>query len=299
MLWTKKDDDYMKAHYGLLKNDLIAHKLNRTIMAIRRRARILKITRPNLWTIQNIKILIKLYGKIPVSKILELYEWPIGRSAIKNKAQSLGLDGRRLEMVSLSKRIPLNDDYFSILTKENCYFGGFLAADGCIDKNNNRIYWGSIDFEPLNVFRRAIKYQGDIKKIKRYYTIAFSSSQIKSDLKKYFNLVPRKSLILKPPTDLKQSHALSFIIGYIDGDGCIHKNKEQKIEMSMLGTKKMLKWIKQHFEKILGYKIINRVRLIKGKKYYCFKVTGKKAVEIGRYLKRINVPKLKRKWDKI
>ena len=63
-----------------------------------------------------------------------------------------------------------------------------------------------------------------------------------------FNIVPRKSLILRPLNNLTNEFSKNFIRGYVDGDGWIIKNTNTK-RIGILGTKEMLEWIKNILRK--------------------------------------------------
>ena len=71
---------------------------------------------------------------------------------------------------------------------------------------------------------------------------AINSMKMSKDLEK-LGIVPRKSLILKPPI-IDEKYYLPFILGYFDGDGSICKLKQyNNYEWSIQGTKEMLNWI--------------------------------------------------------
>jgi hypothetical protein len=211
-------------------------------------------------------------------------------------------------------RKKVNDFYWSTLNLENCYWAGFLAADGCITRNSKviKLTISSKDHKHLELFKQNIGFGGDIKKYsrtsnlnnKKYEAsnIWITSEKMTNDLKKYFNIIKKKSLILTPPNLYNYNDKLSFafIKGYIDGDGCIsvHKNRNTNIiSISVAGTYSVLCWIKNKFEKILGNKIKNKIR--KTGNIYQLQIRGKKAVSLISFLKKINTPELERKWSKL
>ena len=62
---------------------------------------------------------------------------------------------------------------------------------------------------------------------KKYYTIGLSSKKIVSDLLK-FNIVERKSLIVKYPDNLEDKFFWSFLRGMFDGDGSFLLQQSRK-----------------------------------------------------------------------
>lgn len=143
----------------------------------------------------------------------------------------------------------------TINTPEKAYWLGFLAADGC---NYNRKENASIlinisqkDIEHLEKFKKFCKTNAQIIKYttsagysnnSKMCKIVLNSKKMSQDLSDK-GIVPKKSLILKPPKIDKQFY-LPFILGYFDGDGSISKSsKENTFYMSFVGTKEILEWI--------------------------------------------------------
>lgn len=83
---------------------------------------------------------------------------------------------------------------------------------------------------------------------------------------------------------------MAFATGYIDGDGCLHRNKENRIELSCLGTLAMMKWMRCLFFPQLNTNISKRNNI------YCFKVTGQYAQDVVNQIIKLPIPFLKRKW---
>lgn len=199
----------------------------------------------------------------------------------------------------------INSTFFSKPNLLNSYWAGFIAADGCvIDTNGNQkiltIELAIKDYKHLLVFKNTLKVN---KKIAIYKNgkscrVSIGSNKLCEDLYKNFNIVPRKSLTLKPPKNLTNKQALAYIIGYIDGDGSIfymkrkHFNKIYKyLRLDVIGTKKLLTYIKKYINKdikILKRPTESNFRLI---------LDGKKAKTVLYSLNKINVPKLTRKWS--
>lgn len=122
-----------------------------------------------------------------------------------------------------------NHDYFK---KENesanmAWLLGFLAADGCIEKDRNviKLSLSSIDREILEKIRLEINLKSEVKDYitsKGYNVskIQWSSAEHKKDLA-YYGIIPQKTFKLTPPYNLNRKFWKDYIRGYWDGDGSI------------------------------------------------------------------------------
>ena len=149
-----------------------------------------------------------------------------------------------------------NYDYFeNIDSDEKAYWLGFLAADGCnYRRETNATILLNIhqkDLDHLIKFQASLNSNIPIKNLIQndgfsnntpMSRFAINSMKMSKDLEK-LGIVPRKSLILKPPI-IDEKYYLPFILGYFDGDGSICKLKQYtNYEGSIQGTKEMLNWI--------------------------------------------------------
>ena len=165
-----------------------------------------------------------------------------------------------------------DDNFFSTPNKLNCYWAGFIAADGNIEERKHRksnrlsITLSEKDHEHLKRFKNDIGYEGTIKKYKSKRTIIkgkkydrkptvsirLTSQKLIDDLKKNFNIIPRKTFILEPPNITDLDLIFCYIIGYIDGDGHITKRKRDgSLIVGALGTEELMLWIRRSFNEIL------------------------------------------------
>ena len=121
----------------------------------------------------------------------------------------------------------VNDYYFSNITTVNqAWLLGFLAADGSVSKEDNRIKIGlsSIDREILEKIKEEVKIENTISdqitnKGFAISEIKWSSRQQKQDLATY-GIVNNKTY--KPmylPNFENDDLKLAYILGYYDGDG--------------------------------------------------------------------------------
>lgn len=188
-----------------------------------------------------------------------------------------------------------NHNFFSKPNLLNSYWAGFIAADGCIDDTKYskklKITLAHKDRNHLFRLKKYINYSGKIYR-HQFSVIELVSNKLCEDLRKNFNITPRKSLTLKPPKGLTKRQTLAYIIGYIDGDGYIGVIDNTK-RIKILGTKFVLNWIRkqllQHEKQLTDVKKYD-------KNVYTFYIYGKKASNITKLLNSIKVPKLKRKW---
>ncbi len=211
-----------------------------------------------------------------------------------------------------SRKINLN--YFSSLNLENCYWAGFIAADGCIYLKRQQLIVNIQDRDYPHLLRFVQDIQSN-NKIRRYTQFRFNKEShmvvwtatgiptILEDLKNNFNITERKTLSLSPPKTSDDNLILSYIIGYIDGDGCVgvRKNKykdtvyKQRF-IDIAGTKSILSWINERFNQIFTLKGQRTVRRLNKSRCYGYRIIGNQAQDIFNHLSNLNVPKLKRKW---
>jgi len=238
------------------------------------------------------------YGVITRREIAKKLDRP--EHQIKKMVKKLKLHS------SLSFRMyTRNDNAFSNITLEACYWAGFIAADGCLyNKRELRVCLSNADKGHLEKLRNFIGYTGPLaqSKITTNLYLVVSSSQIYSDLNKNFNITPRKSLTLLPPIGLTYKQSLAYIIGYIDGDGSIgynsytYKNgtKYKFLRLRIIGTPMTLNWINLIFKKraIPIQHCKSKISIISfNDRNLLIKLKG--------FILDNSLPVLSRKWDKV
>lgn len=128
----------------------------------------------------------------------------------------------------------VNHDFFEKWNSDMAYVLGFLAADGCMIKNNRGAHFIEFhitDKDLLFAIRAAMKSDHKIAirtknlKHKVGYRIQIGSIKIYNDLAA-LGFTARKSLTLRMPT-VPAEHLGDFVRGYFDGDGCIYFKKHQ------------------------------------------------------------------------
>lgn len=170
--------------------------------------------------------------------------------------------------ISYTKQVVYDVDhlFFNTLTPASMYWAGFLAADGNIEKNKNRIKLELSTDDRLHVesFVKYVKTNAPIKDEIRqdyrkgfisgtYYhsSVRFTSAQIVDDLKQ-FNIVSAKSLSYTFPDHLREHLFIHhFIRGLIDGDGWIYDNTHYSKEIGLSGTKETVEYVLQFLKEKL------------------------------------------------
>lgn len=260
------------------------------------------------WTRKEDLLLGDLYRDFPL-KVIYSYFPKRTNNAVKQRIFSLGLSKKGRNIRRKTTYI-CKDDYFSVPNLQNSYWAGFIAAGGRInDRGHLEIGLSSKDSNHLESFIKEAGFTGrvitSIKHNKVYGSSKMSRVSIccakrwKKDLESKFSIIPRKTFCLVPPNLNDLNLCLSYIIGYIDGDGCIWSPScdSNKINLEILGTRKILYWIRDCFSYIdkssLGRSIESKASI------YRLRFKGRLAKRILGVLAEIDVPKLKRKWSKV
>jgi len=145
--------------------------------------------------------------------------------------------------------------FFDTWTENMSYILGLICADGNIFK------------DVLTIVQKNKEYLEKIRDIMEFKDIPIRTNKLGisslvirniiliNSLKK-LGLTEKKSLILgKIP--VPEKFMRSFILGYIDGDGCIcstfdKRRNKNYLEVSMLGTYNFLNWIQAEINNITG-----------------------------------------------
>jgi hypothetical protein len=314
--WTLEEDNYLKTNYPLIGAKETAEKLNRGYDATKKRAKVLGISEEaaDKWTDEEIALLTEQYGKMSYEEMVEKYFPNRNVSGLEHKASRLKLTEGHYHNV--------NHDFFEKPNLLNSYIAGFIAADGCVldSRPSLIINLNERDGEHLQNMIKHITNADVVYKYKKNYhknkkwnfdgsnavDIQINSSKLLKDLKNNFNIVPRKSLIYEPPTQLSFENAIAFIIGNLDGDGSIKIRQHKQFKygkeyiyptmaFQFLGTYNFLVWVKNTLNNIID---ISDCNVKNTSSIYQLNISGKKAIELFQILRVVNVPKMERKWNK-
>jgi hypothetical protein len=300
--WTNQEIIFLKQKYSKMSYKDMSLILNRSTAAIGCKITDLCIADNKHWTKKDLELLRYNYtNKTPkeICDILSNRKW----LNIKSKANSLGL---KLKSKSMGKilgdtSILLNDN------NEIYYWIGFILADGHITPNNRlRITLTKNEVKHLDLLRQLLKLpKSSLKIYKNTCTIAIMDNFNLNLLKQKFDIKNNKTYY---PPDLKSYQNLddnlfwALIIGFIDGDGSINiRNYSNK--MCLITIKNHKSWF--HFHQMilnkLNQNIIHKVKVHITQNKYCYICISQN--KIIKFLKQqiinLNIPYLKRKWDKI
>lgn len=246
------------------------------------------------------------YGLIKTGKYNGVGEKIVRRILLDNKIH-IRSQGEAAVISNIQRRqYNINDNYFSTENSNMAYLLGFLASDGTVDKQNNRIKIGlsSIDREFLIQIAQELNYTGDVLDYEtsngfKVSELRFTSPQIKDDLAKY-NIIPNKTLNFTFPQHLNKIYWIDFIRGYFDGDGSVSTAGSDAIRWQVCSaTEDVLKVIVQFFNEEYGIKpvsILSQPRTNQILYYIQYSTTATK--QIFNILYNENCLKLPRKYLK-
>ena len=194
--------------------------------------------------------------------------------------------------------IYVNNNYFSEQNNRMAYIMGFLAADGNISKNGNRIQsqLSLKDKGHLEMIQSEIggcevyEYESNGYKSCGWHCC---SSQIKKDLAIY-GIIPHKTGTLSIPKVLDKQYWKDFIRGYFDGDGTICKDGTGFRVTITSANKEILEDINSYFEEN-GIKPSN---LYKDHNNICIRFRSQASIDIYNLLYYNDCLCLKRKKEK-
>lgn len=184
------------------------------------------------------------------------------------------------------KNSPGDEFFFSnIDTQEKAYVAGFIAADGCIQPEANKI---KIDLKRTDedILLKIQKAIGHRNKLSYYHQdtnfkpidtarLVIASSQMVSDLEN-IGITKHKSRTLDVNFDkIKSNHIKDFVRGEIDGDGCICITSKNKIQVSLITSSLLAKRIDDWTEKQLGFGWLWTYRKKENKETVTLRMSGK------------------------
>lgn len=186
---------------------------------------------------------------------------------------------------------------------ETAYWIGFLTADGSFGRNGTHIALTlqKSDAPHVSRLKKYLGYEGNRKE----EDIAFQNTKIvpmvmeKYDLKigKTYNPPSASSIISD------ENRFMAFLIGMIDGDGCIAKRSDSG-RGSMLRIKLHSSWLSWMQAVVSKLSDILEIHLpparLNSEGYAEFSNSNHLAIKkIKTYALKFNLPFLKRKWDRV
>jgi len=162
---------------------------------------------------------------------------------------------------------------------ETSYIGGLLGSDGHYNKTKNSIELTlqDQDYKILEEISNYVEYSGKISKNKnRNITRLVISDPSFCIFFKNRGIIPNKSKIYKVPDIYKNNS--NYWRGMIDGDGCIHITKDNRLLLSLCGTYDVVYNFKLFCNSIVETK--NKIIEHKNKDLFSFNISGEKAIKI-------------------
>jgi|3_EtaG_2_1085321.scaffolds.fasta_scaffold11492_2 hypothetical protein len=205
-----------------------------------------------------------------------------------------------------STRYSYNHNAFAVPTPQAAYWAGLLAADGCVKTDPNLVVeLTSTDLELVEGFREFVQTDKPIYERvpksppgRKQYSLVVNSPYILEDMK-LWNLEPRKSKYTKIPECLTRVESDSgsllnyWIVGLIDGDGCIYHKGDYSVAISLLASEQVVDYIADKFVDIPSCKYQEKSI----DNLYSLKFNGKNAVLF--YERVFQGIGLRRKWSKL
>lgn len=169
----------------------------------------------------------KKYGLVKTGKLIGVNQRIVRKVLIENNIHIRSLAEANKANSINTRKYKVNDDYFDKESHNMAYILGFLAADGTVSRNGNRIKIGlsSVDRGFLESIRKELGIESsifDYETSNGYLVseLSFTSSKIKQKLSEY-NVIPGKTETFTFPTNLNKEYWIDFIRGYFDGDGSV------------------------------------------------------------------------------
>jgi hypothetical protein len=313
MKWIKEEDGVLKKYYPYFRwKKLLKLLPNRTKAAIQKRTHSLGIKRiftEYSWSPKENKLLKKIY--LNHSMFDTMKKIP-GRtqSAVQERIKKL-----RLKHSKFYNELPNSSGDLRLLLQETnraYYWIGFLSADGHFDGNCIHLLVAKKDKQHIYKY---VKFIGSpirktIKPDKRMYYYTSCDHKINTNkIEKKFGFTSRKTY--NPPNSKiskKNRLFMSYMIGYIDGDGYVlyrEKNGDggSRYIISVGCYKTWKHWLIKTFQRMAKILKVN-MHLCVSKKHngsgieviIASKIFMKK---LRQYADKLKIPYLKRKIGKI
>lgn len=303
--WTTSDYDFLIENYNKMSILELSDNLVRSVSSINTKLSELKLS-TRKWTKEDDDLMIKYFSSKTIEELLNIFP-NRSKSSIINRGYFLGLKcDYNLRKTERKYKYTVNHNFFSEYNINSCYWAGFISADGWVMTGNTStlgIKLSIKDYDHLINFKKEIKTDSPLfikegisfgKKTKTCM-ISIYSKQIISDLRENFNIIPCKTLVNKPPKIDNDLNKLSFIIGLMDGDGTVYKDKNGYMRIIFLGSYEILEWVKKTLVMFLG-EIKSNVN--KKGKIYSFSISNDLSLKLINIVKKNKIVYLKRKIDK-
>lgn len=152
----------------------------------------------------------------------------VAQQTISRRLSEAGIETRSW------RRYYVNDAFFEVPDLVNCYWAGFLAADGNLSSTGHQVTFrlSTKDVDRVRQFRSDSGVTNPIESYRTnkghpYCGITVTSQQWHEDLGRHFNVVPAKTSSLQPPNIGDEDLIWAFCRGFFDGDGHVSKRADK------------------------------------------------------------------------
>jgi hypothetical protein len=301
--WNETELKILMDNKHLDPKELVSLIPSKTRSGISHKKSRMNITKTKFWSAEEIELLKHLYPTGNKDDLIKIF----GRNwdSIKYKANLNNIHQTKPYRVS-----NLLEESIS-----NYYWVGFLLADGWFTKQGERFGMGiEISTKDEEHLKSLISVLGKIPIHYRKRNDNCSIAIIDNDIKKImdkFDIKPRKTI--NPPDMSRYSFdkekLFALIIGFIDGDGMIRTIKNQSsqitIEISDIWYKNLEfieNFVFDYFDEQRGYPLTH-LKNVKNNSRNTTAILTFSRKYLNRKIKeeaiKLNIPFLKRKWDKI
>lgn len=150
-------------------------------------------------------------------------------------------------------KYPVFEDFFKYINcVERSWILGWLMADGYVYNNRIGISLHKQDIDIIQKISAHFNFKGLHNKDGNKIGIGIYNKIMAADLAE-LGCIPKKSLVLKFPTQIESNYIRHFIRGYFEGDGCVSLNKKRNyITISFKGTLEFLTGIRDALTNSIG-----------------------------------------------
>ncbi len=208
--------------------------------------------KPGSWSKAEQQKLHALYSDrtLPINEIAA----QLGRSS-----EAIGKQARTLRLRRRHKNADINQRYFhDIATTEQAYLLGLLAADGSISSTpgcyNICLALKRSDAALIVRYRDAVAPEAVLSYDRHLVRVRVGCKQMVADLAEY-NVIPRKSYNFAWPQKLRSELAMPFLLGYFDGDGCLSRHANGRLQWTLLGCEAFLWEAREHIARSSGVSV--------------------------------------------
>lgn len=278
--WTEEETEWLLENSHKFTRAELAERFECTEKSVGVKCNLLKIdfkSSEYFWSENDTALLTENVETCTLKELVELFNGTKTETAIElycNRHKLKFIDGRIHSI--------LNHNFLdNIDTPEKAYFLGWFHTDGHLDINQNQICFLLADREPLELFNQIFsieqnisEYEAKITNRKNLFKWCLGSQKL-SEALQTLGYESNKTFSAKYPK-IPDELLYHFYRGCIDGDGCIHIQKDNRgsetIRVNLVGTESLLSTIK--------HKINATTEVRKNDNIFSWSINGKFAVEV-------------------